>query len=56
MASRDDGIKAASQISPSLSPVSFGQCSITAEEQTRREKLAPGEATEHAPFVLKLLQ
>lgn len=57
MASLDDGIKAAvSQINPSLSLVSFGQWFITAEEQTRREKLAPGEATEHAPFVLRLLQ
>lgn len=56
MASLDDGIKAAGQISPFLSPGFFGQCSITAEEQTGREKLAPGEDTEHAPFVLRLLQ
>lgn len=55
MASLDDGIKAATQIT-APSPASFGQCSITAEEQTRREKLTPWEETEHAPFVLRLLQ
>lgn len=56
MASLEDGINAAGQINPSLSPASFGQCFITVEEQTRAEKPAPGEATEHAPFVIRLLQ
>lgn len=56
MASLEDGINAAGQINPSLSPASFGQCFITVEEQTRAEKPASGEAAEHAPFVIRLLQ